>query len=170
MRNNDLVPRGRNESGEEDMKRKCVTTPAVFVVGRRPRRSVRLLVALVRGAWIVRDSWLLSSICAGAWAPFTDHAVAAFSGSNAARTVLASGADRILHGLRIGHKGRLAMEIPEFIELVTVAGGQAVQQLCDVIVVGEGGGQGGATWDRAVLVTQRWLADFVCEWQMKSYD
>lgn len=147
--------------------------PVAFVVGDKPRRSVRLLLALGRGAWIVDRSWALASISAGSWAPFHAHALAAFPGSAAARRALTSGEAPVLAGLRVGHRGRLNVEVHEFQALVRVAGGEAVQQRCDVIVVGstegEGGANAGATGADAKLVNQRWLPDSICAWKAQPY-
>lgn len=147
--------------------------PVAFVVGDTPRRSVRLLLALGRGAWIVDRSWALESISAGKWASFHEHALAAFPGATAARRALTAGEAPVLDGLRVGHRGRLNMDVSEFLALVRVAGGDAVQQRCDVIVVGstegEGGGQAGATGADAKLVNQRWLPDSICAWKTQPY-
>lgn len=147
--------------------------PVAFVVGDTPRRSVRLLLALGRGAWIVDRSWALESISAGTWAPFHTHALAAYPGAAAARRALTAGEPPVLDGVRVGHRGRLNMDVSEFLALVRVAGGEAVQQRCDVIVVGstegEGASQAGATGADAKLVNQRWLPDSICAWKTQPY-
>ncbi|GAB0492623.1 hypothetical protein MMPV_003891 [Pyropia vietnamensis] len=147
--------------------------PVAFVVGAKPRRSVRLLLALARGAWIVDRSWALESISAGSWVPFHAHALDAFPGSAAARQALTAGEAPILSGLRIGHRGQLNMDVLEFQALVRVAGGEAVQQRCDVIVVGSSVGDGegdvDASGTEAKLVNQRWLPDSICAWKTQPY-
>lgn len=52
---------GENVPNEES-ERSHVVAPSVLVVGRRPPRSVRPLIAMTQGAWVASESWLLESI------------------------------------------------------------------------------------------------------------
>lgn len=157
--------RTQKMDGAVDLER--FAAPSVFVVGRRPRRSVRLLLSLAQGAWVVRDTWLLDSLRARCWKPCEDYVPSAFPGVIAARKSKADG-KQPFKGLRVGYVGELHIEVAEFIQLVETAGGSFTNLCVDVLVRGIGGG------DRLVggvvpIVNQRWLPDSIARWERLPY-
>lgn len=144
--------------------------PEVFVVGRRPRRSVRLLVALARGCWVVSDTWILDSVHARAWQPCARYVPRMFSGVPAARAA-AKASKSLFNGLSIGWCGTLDVPHEDFSTLVEVAGGIVTRLLAAVVV--QGGAErnpAGAAGPRAVFVNQGWLPDCIANWRVLAYD
>lgn len=154
---------GRGRSGHRDV--------AVSVVGRRPRRSARLLFFLARGAWVVRQAWLSDSIAARALRPCGGYVLAAFPGFFAARVARQEGVTS-LGGLRVGHVGGMVMRRSDFFVLIRVAGGVvSTADDADVIFVGGAtdGGAGGGARGQAALVREQWLPDCISQWQRLPY-
>lgn len=146
-----------------------VTSPAVFVVSVRPRRSVRLLVALTRGAWVVSDSWLLDSMRCRAWKPCHDYVPEAFPGVVAARNAHAAG-ESLLRGARVGFDGDLRIDVEEFIQLVEGAGGVFMNRGATVLVVRASGGSDSRTRIVAArYVNEQWLPDTIARWKVQPY-
>lgn len=119
----------------EESERSNVVAPSEFVVGWRPRRSVRLLLAMTQGAWVVSESWLLESMSGRAWKPCGDFIPSAFPGVVAARDAHAAG-EPLLNGMKVGVGGRLSIDLDAFVRLVEGAGGVFGNRDAEVIVLG----------------------------------
>lgn len=163
-----IVDGSRIEKMGRTVDRQRSAAPAVFVVGRRPRRSVRLLLSMTQGAWVVRDTWLLDSLSARCWKPCEDYVPTAFPGVLAARKSKEDGA-QLLKGLRVGYMGDLNITVDEFIQLVEAAGGCFANLCVELYVRGTDGGDRLA---RGVVpvVNQRWLPDCIARWECLPYD
>lgn len=156
---------GRSRESEKDN----VNVPAVFVAGQRPRRSVRLLLALSRGAWVVSDSWLLASVGSRAWKPCGDFVPAAFPRVAAARTAYATG-ESLVRGMRVGFGGGLHIEAREFVQLVEGAGGVFGNRDASVIVLGSAySPEARVRVGSAQYVNQRWLPHSTSRWALQPY-
>lgn len=142
-------------------------TPAVFVVGQHPCRSVRLLVALTRGAWVVCATWLLDSMRSRAWKPRHDYVPEAFPRAVAARNAHAAG-ESLLRGTRVGFHGFLCIDVADFIELVEGAGGVFSNITAAVIVVGVSGASAPRV-GAARSVNEQWLFDTIAHWKVQPY-
>lgn len=144
--------------------------PEVFVVGRRPRRSVRLLVAMARGCWVVSDTWLLDSLHARSWQSCAQYVPRMFAGVPAARAA-ARASKSLFNGLSIGWCGKLDVPYDDFCALVEVAGGLVTSFRAAVVVQGRGDSMStSAAGPRAVLVNQRWLPDSLASWQVLAFN
>lgn len=144
--------------------------PDVFVVGRRPRRSVRLLVAMARGCWVVGDTWLLDSLHARSWQPCAQYVPRMFAGVPAARAA-ARASTSLFNGLSIGWCRTLDVPYNDFCALVEVAGGLVTSFRAAVVVQGRGDSMPtSAAGPRAVLVNQRWLPDSLASWQVLAFN
>lgn len=144
--------------------------PEVFVVGQRPRRSVRLLVSMAQGCWVLSDTWILDSVHAREWQPCARYVPRMFSGVPAARAA-AKAAKSLFNKLSIGWCGTLDIPNEDFCMMVDVAGG-LVTALCAAVVV-QGGGErmsSSGAGPRAVFVNQRWLPDSIASWRVLDYD
>lgn len=143
------------------------TAPIVFVLGCKPRRSVRLLLSMAEGAWVVHEAWLLDSICARSWKPFDEYVPLAFPGVFAARKAWKEGAP-LLNGLRVGFRGVLDVEPEEFIQLVQAAGGCYNNRGAQVMVAGGGNvaDHSAARGEGFYVVNQRWLPDSIAHWEV----
>lgn len=163
-----VVDGSRTEKMERTVDHQRFATPAVFVVGRRPRRSVRLLLSMAQGAWVVRDTWLLDSLTARCWKPCEDYVPTAFPGVVAAHNSKTGGV-QLLKGLRIGYVGDLNIAVDEFIQLVEAAGGCFTNLCVEVLVRGADGDNllpGGVV----PVVNQRWLPDSIARWECLPFD
>lgn len=142
----------------------------VFVVGRRPRRSVRLLVAMAQGCWIVGDAWLLDSLQSRAWKRCDPNVPSEFPGVLAARAASSAG-NSLLNGMLVGSWGKLGISHDDFCMLVEAAGGQYASAGAAVIVQGDSTGALAAdSEERAVSVNQLWLPDSISVWKVQAYD
>lgn len=163
-----IVDGSRTQKMGHVVDRQRYAAPAVFVVGRRPRRSVRLLLSMAQGAWVVRDAWLLDSLSARCWMPCEQYVPSAFPGVLAARRSKADGG-QLLNGLRVGYVGNLNITVDEFCQLVEAAGGCFANLCVEVLVQGTGCGSG-LTRGAVPVVNQRWLPDSIARWECLSYD
>lgn len=163
-----IVDGSRTQKMGHVVDRQRYAAPAVFVVGRRPRRSVRLLLSMAQGAWVVRDAWLLDSLSARCWMPCEQYVPSAFPGVLAARRSKADGG-QLLNGLRVGYVGNLSITVDEFCQLVEAAGGCFANLCVEVFVQGTGCGSG-LTRGAVPVVNQRWLPDSIARWECLSYD
>lgn len=166
------VTRRAVDDGEAEVQPVSSEAPAVFVVARRPRRSVTLLLCLARGAWVVSESWLVDSIHARAWQPFELYVPKDFAGVLAARAARGRG-ESLFKGLRFGSRGILNMDIAHLRELVESTGGRlGSNRDANVVIVGrEPGGRVPALFpEAAVMVNQLWLPDCVAQWKELPYD
>lgn len=160
------------DDGEAEVERVPGEAPTVFVVARRPRRSVRLLLSLARGSWVVSEAWLVDSIRARAWQPFGMYIPKAFPGVLAARAACAQG-ESLFKGLRFGSRGTINMDVADLRELVECAGGRlGSNRDADVVIVGDesGGRVPALTVETAVMVNQLWLPDCVAQWKKLPFD
>eukprot|EP00170_Pyropia_yezoensis_P001328 contig_5894_g1332 len=156
---------GRSKESEQD----DVNVPDVFVVGQRPQRSVRLLLAMSRGAWVVSDSWFLASVGSRACKPCGAFVPAAFPEVAAARTAYATG-ESLLRGMRIGFGGGLRIETREFVQPVESAGGVFGNRDESVIVLGSAySPEARVRVGSAQYVNQRWLPDSIARWALQPY-
>lgn len=166
------VTRRATDDGEAEVQRVSGEAPTVFVVARRPRRSVRLLLSLARGSWVVAEAWLLDSIHARAWQPFQLYVPREFSGVLPARAARGKG-ESLFKGLRFGSRGTLNVDIADLRELVECTGGRLGNNRdASVVIVGrEPGGRVPALFaESAVMVNQLWLPDCVAQWKKLPYD
>lgn len=157
----------RTQKMDRAVDRQRCEAPTVFVVGRRPRRSVRLLLSMAQGAWVVRDTWLLDSLRARCWKPYVEYVPSAFPGVLAARNSKMNGG-LLFKGLRVGYIGDLSIAVDEFIQLVEAVGGCFANMCVEVLVRGTGGDDqlmGGAV----AVVNQRWLPDSIARWECLPY-
>lgn len=144
--------------------------PEVFVVGRRPRRSVRLLVAMARECWVVSDTWMLDSIHARKWQPCENYVSPMFAGAPAARAAAAA-CKSLFDGLSIGWCGDLDVAYDEFQQMAEVAGELVTSFGAAVVVQGQGERiPARAAGPRAVFVNQRWLPDSIARWRVLAHD
>lgn len=162
-----MVDSSRTQKMDHVVDRQRYAAPAVFVVGRRPRRSVRLLLSIAQGAWVVRDTWLLDSLTARCWKPCKDYVPSVFPGVLAARRSQENGKS-LLKGLRVGYVGELNITVDEFIQLVETAGGCFTNLCVEVLVRGTGGNQG-LLPGTVPVVNQRWLPDSIARWECLTY-
>lgn len=112
--------KARHDQATASLARGACPSPEIFVVGRRPRRSVRLLVSMASGCWVVSDTWLLDSLQQRAWKPCAEYVSPLLPGVLAAR---AAHAERrpLLDGLLVGCRGVLDVELDDFGLLVEAA-------------------------------------------------
>eukprot|EP00170_Pyropia_yezoensis_P003915 contig_16238_g3926 len=160
------------DDGEGEHFRPLSDLPAVFVVARRPRRSVCLLLSLAHGSWVVGEAWLVDSIQARAWLPYEDYMPAAFPGVLAARAARSAGKS-LLKGLRVGTRGNLSMDIGDLRALLEAVGGRLGNNRdAAVVIVGKepGGRVPALIADAAVMVNQLWLLDCIAQWQQLPHD
>lgn len=164
------VLRARRAGAPRSRARSAQSTADVFVVGRRPRRSVRLLLAMARGCWIVGDAWLLDSLHSRIWQPCDRYVPKDFPGVAAARAASDAGLS-LLKGMLVGSWGTLDIDHDDFRRLVEAAGGQYSSAGAAVIVQGDTTGSLAAdSQERALCVNQLWLPDSISTWRVQSYD
>jgi microcephalin len=160
-----------------------------LVLGPEPKRTLKVLHALTRGAWLLRAEWLLRSAAAGAWLP--EAAFAAddvFPGAARARAAMAEGASgrRLLTGLRvaIAEPRRAAPPASELRTLVVALGGTYVpprpNAKCDVYITAgataaahtaaqpRSAAPAAAAPSGALVVTEQWLLDAIAQYELPA--
>lgn len=163
---------GQRKAGDDQaaasLARGACASPEIFVVGRRPRRSVRLLVSMASGCWVVSDTWLLDSLQQRAWKPCADYVSPLFPGVLAAR---AAHAERrpLLDGLLVGCRGVLDVDLDVFGLLVEAAGGRLGNRGAAVVVEGSLAADQVRLPGGTVYVNQRWLPDSIARWKVLPY-
>lgn len=75
-------------------------TRATHMVCGEPRRTLKTLFALARGAWLVGPEWLDACDAEGAWLDPAPYELAAFPGARRARLGIPQ-SGRLLHGARV---------------------------------------------------------------------
>ncbi|KAK1868902.1 hypothetical protein I4F81_011384 [Pyropia yezoensis] len=164
---------GQRKAGQDQpaasSARGAVASPEIFVVGRRPRRSVRLLVSMASGCWVVSDTWLLDSLQQRAWKPCAEYVSPLFPGVLAARAAHAEKRS-LLDGLLVGCRGVLDVDLDVFCLLVGAAGGRFGSRGAAVVVEGGLAAHQVRLPGGAVYVNQRWLPDSIARWQVQPYE
>lgn len=136
-----------------------------------PKRTLKVLHAVARGAWLLRPEWLLRSLEAGAWLPEGDFEDGAFAGAPRARLARANPEHRgLLVGVRVlvAEPRRAAPPASDLRALVLACGGAVVKKgACDYVVTAKGQ-QPSADAKAAKAVTEQWLLDAIAEYQLPA--
>lgn len=151
-----------------DLSRDADTRADVFVLGRRPRRTVRVLVAMARGCWVVGDMWLLDSLQQRAWKPCAEYVAPLCPAVPSARAAHAAGRT-LLGGLLVGFNGALDVDEDVFRLLLEAAGGRFATRGAAVVVEGALQGSQVRLPGGAAVVNQRWLPDSIARWEALPY-
>ena len=134
------------------------------LVVAEPKRTLKVLHAIARGAWLLTPAWLYASLEAGRWVAEDEYEDATFPGARASR--LARGSAALLEGMKIAvfEPRRKAPPAGELRQLATAAGATLVKKgPCAVVIVAQGDTAGAAAaaaaHKGAAIVTELWLLD-----------
>ncbi|KAJ1621157.1 hypothetical protein T492DRAFT_847252 [Pavlovales sp. CCMP2436] len=101
---------------------------ATHVVCGLPRRTLKVLFALARGAWLVGPEWLEACGKAVAWLDAAPFELAAFPGARRARLGIPR-EGRLLRGLRVHVAGATNTPTDELAELLRALGAASIARL-----------------------------------------
>jgi microcephalin len=134
------------------------------LVVAEPKRTLKVLHAIARGAWLLTPAWLYASLEAGRWVAEDEYEDATFPGARASR--LARGSAALLEGVKLAvfEPRRKAPPAGELRQLATAAGATLVKKgPCAVVIVAQGDTAGAvaacAAHKGAAVVTELWLLD-----------
>ena len=134
------------------------------LVVAEPKRTLKVLHAIARGAWLLTPAWLYASLEAGRWVAEDAYEDATFPGAQASR--LARGSAKLLDGLKVTvfEPRRKAPPAAELRALAAAAGATLVKKgPCGVVIVAQGDTSGAAAaaaaHKGAAVVTELWLLD-----------
>jgi microcephalin len=164
---------------------------ASHVVVERPTRTLKVLFALARGAWVVTSEWVARSREAGRWLPEAEFEVAAFAGAAAARRHREAGGrgllrDVVVHVSRelTGARGESPFPAAAVLErLVRAAGGSVARSFTQARVClapelsardyWSAGNEPRVQWPRPLkplVLSPRWLLDSLAAFELRDPD
>jgi len=146
---------------------------ATHLVLGEPQRTLKVMHAIARGAWLLRPEWLYRSVEAGGWLPEEPFEDATFAGARRAR--IARGAPGgLLKGMRVAvmEPRRAAPPAADLRLLVTAAGGVVVKK-GNATVLLCAAGDGAAAWAaaaavKATPVTEQWLFAAITAYELPA--
>ncbi len=139
-----------------------------LVLGESGKRTLKVLHAIARGAWLLQPEWLLRSAAEGAWLPEGPFADNAFPGAARARACAGDLAKRPLAGVRVAvaEPRRVAPPAAELRSLVAALGGAPPRAgKADVVIAAGASGPPPKGAAGAVVVTEQWLFDAVANYE-----
>jgi len=137
-----------------------------------PKRTMKVLHAIARGAWLLTPEWLYRSVEAGAWQPEEQFEDSTFAGGRLAR--LAAPAGGLLKGLKVSvlEPRKTAPPASELRLLVTAAGGTLVKGKASAQFViaakGDGRAAAAAAQAKGAAVTEQWLFAALAEYAVPT--
>lgn len=135
---------------------------ATHLVLAEPKRTMKLLRAVTRGAWVVTAEWITASATAGRWVDEAPYETTRFPGARRAREAIATtgavagtgsagatavgGKSALLSGVKVCVQERSAPpSAAELKALVTAAGGEVTPRARGAAVIIAPGARGGAS-------------------------
>ena len=152
---------------------------ATHLVLAEPRRTMRLLRAVARGAWVVTPEWARASAARGAWADPAEFETDAFPGARRARMARERGeigaGKGLLGGVRVHVEERASRpSAAELRALAAAAGGEIAPRGVDADVVVSSDGRGATAKGTGTetrggardVVTEAWLLKAVADYEL----
>jgi hypothetical protein len=146
-----------------------------LVLGESGKRTLKVMHAIARGAWLLDQEWLIRSSAAGAWLPEADYADGAFPGAARARLELAAETPKCpLAGLRVlvAEPRRAAPPATELRALLAALGAAAPRGTAkpDYVIMAASGPRPALppAAAAATVVTEQWLFDAVTQYALPA--
>jgi len=146
-----------------------------LVLGESGKRTLKVMHAIARGAWLLDQEWLIRSSAAGALLPEADYADGAFPGAARARLELAAETPkRPLAGLRVlvAEPRRAAPPATELRALLAALGAAAPRGTAkpDYVIMAASGPRPALppAAAAATVVTEQWLFDAVTQYALPA--
>jgi len=151
-------------------RRNGTIVPDVFVIGSKPRRTGRVLMALAAGSWVVHSDWVLSSISSGSWQdPESFEATDVFAGAHESRQAYEKSADPIFEKKQFGIVGVPKMPKKELKSLIEICGATLNNDKFDFLIVCPGASDKevkSKSTKESQNVTERWFFDCIQNWSV----
>uniref|UniRef100_H3H4J8 BRCT domain-containing protein n=1 Tax=Phytophthora ramorum TaxID=164328 RepID=H3H4J8_PHYRM len=131
-----------------------------LIVGKETRRTIKVLFAIARGAWIVTEDWAFSSLEQERWLPEEDFEVEMFANKSSREH---SESRQIFKGMKffVGPNVEPSREILH--SLIQVAGGEICNQIsvADICICGDSSVFRRAQRTGIRVVTSKWVFDSI---------
>ena len=137
------------------------------------RRTLKVLLAIARGLWVVSCDWVLCSIERGSWlAEHKYEAVDWFPGCRASRESKERGEGPLLGGLRVFVNGHNVLPPREdLVELLVSGGAQVVGEFraCTLCISSSAAIRPKRNPNATPIVRSEWLVDSLQDYVLKEY-
>ncbi|CAI5719116.1 hypothetical protein KXD40_006723 [Peronospora effusa] len=138
-----------------------------LIVGKDARRTIKVLFAIARGAWIVSEDWAFSSLEQERWLPEEDYELTMFANKRAREHPECR---QIFMGMKV-HVGSNVDPSREVLQsLVQVAGGEICNQIsvADICICGDASLFRRAQRTGIRAVTSKWVFDSIAAMKLED--
>jgi hypothetical protein len=143
----------------------CTASHVVVASLEEPKRTLKVLAAIARGAWVVRSNWLYASLEARKWVDEAEHEVdaARFPGARAMRAAAAAAAPGLLSSRAFYIAGATRPKPEDLATIVKLAGGRVTKRdtEADIVLASEAHLRGLKGKVPHNTVSETWLFDCI---------
>lgn len=138
-----------------------------LIVGKETRRTMKVLFAIARGAWIVTEDWAFSSLDQERWLPEEDFELTMFANKFSR---LHPDSRQIFKGMKffVGSNVEPSREVLQ--SLIQVAGGEICKQIsvADICICGDASLFRRAQRAKIRVVTSKWIFDSIATMKLED--